>query len=82
MEILTNFSKREQNRPRPGLPWIEMFNEDDRENFAYDVFSPEGIYLKHSHIKYRLYQFKDGKAYSIIRTDEGDKVIKRFRMIE
>ena len=65
-----------------GNIWIETPTKEDVEEIAYDIFSPEGIYLKSTFLKYRILHFKDGKAYSIATTDEGFKVIKRFWMIE
>ena len=65
-----------------GNIWIETPTKENIEEIIYDVFSPEGIYLKRTYLKYRILHFKDGKAYSIVTTDEGFKVVKRFRMIE
>jgi len=65
-----------------GNIWIETPPKEDIEEIAYDIFSPEGIYLKRTYLKYRILHFKDGKAYTIVTTDEGFKVVKRFRMIE
>ncbi len=65
-----------------GNLWIETPTKEDIEEIAYDIFSPEGIYLKRTYLKYRILHFKDGKAYSIITTNEGFKVVKRFRMVE
>lgn len=77
-----SFYARHRLFDESGNFWIELFNEDYKENFVYDVFSPEGIYLRQAHVKYRIALFKNGKAYSIIRTDEGLNVVKRFRMIK
>jgi hypothetical protein len=65
-----------------GNLWIETPSEEDIEEIVYDIFSPQGIYLKRTYLKHRILHFKDGKAYSIITTDEGLKVVKRFRMVE
>ena len=65
-----------------GNLWIETPSKEDIEEIVYDIFSPEGIYLKRTYLKYRILHFKNGKAYSIVTTDEGFKVVKRFRMIE
>ncbi len=65
-----------------GNLWIETLPKEDIEEIVYDIFSPEGIYLKRTYLKYRILHFKNGKVYSIITTDEGYKVVKRFRMIE
>lgn len=77
-----SFYARHRLFDESGNFWIEIFNEDDKENIVYDVFSPEGIYLKQAHVKYRISLFEKGRGYSIISTDEGYKAIKRFRMIE
>lgn len=62
--------------------WIELFNESDSKDFVYDVFSSEGIYLKQVYTRFRIYHFKEGKAFSLVSTDEGFYVVKRFRVIE
>ena len=62
--------------------WIEVFIEDDPEEIVYDVFSPEGIYLRQIRVKHRINQLWGGKAYSLVRDDEGFVSVKRFRLVE
>jgi len=60
--------------------WLELYKDDAIKDFTYDVFSPEGIYLKQVRIDQRIFQFKNGKVYSIVRPEEGYPSIKRFLM--
>ena len=59
--------------------WIEI--ETENEERVYDVFSPDGIYLKQVIIAHRIFDFKDGKIYSIVRTEQDFRVVKRFRLV-
>jgi hypothetical protein len=60
--------------------WLELYKDDSIKYFTYDIFSPEGIYLKQVRIDQRINQFKNGKVYSIVRPEEGYPSIKRFLM--
>lgn len=59
-----------------GNLWIEIEAED--EGRVYDVFSPGGIYLKQVSLAHRIFDFKDGKIYSIVRTEQDFPVVTRF----
>ena len=60
--------------------WVELYKEDTTKEFTYDVFSPEGIYLKQVRVDQRIFEFKNGRVYSIVRPEEGFPSIKRFLM--
>ncbi len=61
-----------------GNLWVELYKENTTKDFICDVFSPEGIYLKQVRIEQRIFQFKKGKAYSIVQPEDGYPSIKRF----
>ncbi len=63
-----------------GQVWIELPKEDDAKDYFYDVFSPDGIYLKQVRIATRISQFMKGKLYSLIRSDDEEPAVKRFAM--
>lgn len=63
-----------------GNAWFRLFKNDDDKDFLYDVFSPEGIYLKQIIAPFRIYQIRNGKAYAIVETDEGFKTLRCFRL--
>jgi len=63
-----------------GNLWVELYKEDTTKEFTYDVFSPEGIYLKQVRTDQRIFQFKNGRVYSIVRPEDGYPSIKRFVM--
>jgi sugar lactone lactonase YvrE len=63
-----------------GNLWVAFFSENEEEN-AYDVFSPEGIYVKQVIVPYRIFEFFKGKVYSIVSTEEGFIQVKRFKLV-
>jgi len=60
--------------------WLELSKEEKTKGFTYDVFSPEGIYLKQVKIDQRIFQFKNRKVYSIVRPADGYPSVKRFQL--
>jgi len=62
-----------------GNLWVEPYTTDETK-VIYDVFSPEGIYLQQVTLANRIYQFKNGKAYSLIRPEDSYAMVKRFRL--
>lgn len=64
-----------------GNAWFRLFrNEEPKdEPYRYDVFSPEGVYLRQIEAPFRIYQVRNGKAYAIVDTEEGFKALKCFR---
>lgn len=60
--------------------WVELYQAADAKGFLYDVFSPDGIYLRQVSIEQRVGAFKNGKVYSLLRPEEGYPSIKRYRM--
>jgi hypothetical protein len=65
-----------------GNLWVELFTQGEEKNRIYDVFSPDGIYLKQVIIAHRIFDFKDGKIYSIVRTEQDFRVVERFRPVD
>jgi hypothetical protein len=62
--------------------WHYTGEIEDESEYEYDVFSPEGIYIKQVVVPQRIHRIKNGKAYCIIRNEEGFYFIKRFRFIQ
>lgn len=60
--------------------WVELVQAADAEGFLYDVFSPEGSYLRQVASEFRITLFKKGKAYGIYRTRDDIPSVKRFAM--
>jgi hypothetical protein len=60
--------------------WLELSRADDKDPTIYDVFSPEGIYLKQVKVAQRISRFRGGKAYAVVRSEAEDTLIKRFRL--
>jgi len=64
-----------------GNLWVSFFSENEDE-VVYDVFSPEGIYIKQVILPHMIREFRDGKVYSIVTTEEGFRAVKRFVLRE
>jgi 6-bladed beta-propeller len=61
--------------------WLEQYVEEGVKDHVFDVFSPEGIYLKQVRVPEALLLVRGDKAYSIIRTEDEFLVVKRFKMV-
>ena len=62
--------------------WIELYRTDKEDDIRYDIFSPEGIYIKQIFVKYPILELKQDKAYCIVEIEDEIKVIKRFALVE
>jgi hypothetical protein len=65
-----------------GSCWIRQFTPADFEGYLYDIFNPEGIFIKQAVLSYPLYMFKDGKAYSLLISEFEYPMVKRFSLEE
>ena len=64
-----------------GNIWIKIFTEDKIKYFVYDIFSPDGIYLKQVSLKQRIYVMQGENIYSIVHDEDEIPMVKRFRLI-
>jgi hypothetical protein len=64
-----------------GNLWLEQYVEEGVKDKVYDVFSPDGIYMKQVRVPQTLYLVRGDLAYSIIRREDEYLVVKRFRMV-
>jgi hypothetical protein len=62
--------------------WLRQYVEEGTELSIYDIFSPEGIYLKQVHVPHHIYELWKEKAYTIMRTEDDFLVVKCFQLIE
>lgn len=62
-----------------GNIWVSTYSQNEEE-VIYDIFSPQGIYLKQIVLLNRICDIKKGKIYSIVSTEEGFRAVKRFRI--
>ena len=58
--------------------WVKLYTEFGFEENRYDVFDPEGKYLYQVEISIRPNLFKNGKIYTIERTEDGIAMVKRY----
>jgi hypothetical protein len=64
-----------------GNLWLEQYVEEGVKDHVFDVFSPEGIYLKQIRVPQVLFLVRGDLAYSIIRQEDEYLVVKRFKMV-
>jgi len=62
-----------------GNLWVSIYSQNEGE-VIYDVFSPEGIYMKQVILPCRICEIKKGKIYSIVTSEEGYMTVKRFSL--
>jgi hypothetical protein len=60
--------------------WLELYQDDEAKAYLYDVFSPEGIYHKQVEISARIGKFKNGRIYSLVRSEDGYPSVRRYNM--
>jgi len=65
-----------------GNLWIELMSWNRAQDTTYDIFSPEGIYLKQVQTKHRILTIKNQRAYCVVISEEELPLVKRCRMIE
>lgn len=63
-----------------GNLWVEIYQAADAKGSLYDVFSPDGVYVKQIAIEQRIGAIKNGKIHAIVRPEEGYPSIKRYKM--
>jgi hypothetical protein len=59
--------------------WVNLNTGDKPEYYTYDVFSPDGIYLKQVNSKYLIKKFKNDRALSVTKSDKGEMLVKAFK---
>ncbi len=63
-----------------GNIWLRLFrNDDTNEPHRYDVFSPQGVYLKQLLLPCRIYQARNGRMIGLLETEEGFRVLRCYR---
>ncbi|MBM3293668.1 MAG: 6-bladed beta-propeller [Candidatus Aminicenantes bacterium] len=60
--------------------WVELYKDEKTTAYTYDVFSPDGIFLKQVKVDVRIFAFRNGKMYSLVRPEDGYPSVKRFKM--
>lgn len=64
-----------------GNLWLEQYVEEGIKDHVFDVFSPDGLYLRQVRAPESLYLVRGEMAYSIIRREDEFLVVKRFRLV-
>jgi len=80
-EFYPAFSDWRKSFDGEGNLWLEQYVEEGVKDKVYDVFSPEGIYLRQVRVPETLHLVRGDLAYSIIRQEDEYLVVKRFKMV-
>lgn len=64
-----------------GNLWLEQYVEEGVEDHVFDVFSPEGIYLKQVRVPETLHLVRGDLGYGIVRQEDEYLVVKRFKLV-
>jgi hypothetical protein len=64
-----------------GNLWLEQYVAEGVKDHVFDVFSPDGIYLRQVMVPQALYLVRGDAAYSIIRQEDEFLVVKRFKLV-
>jgi hypothetical protein len=74
-----------------GNLWLEQYVEGSIQgdryaepgvvDKVYDVFAPDGIYLRQVRVPEAIFLVRGDLAYSIVKTEDEFQVVKRFRMV-
>jgi len=65
-----------------GNLWIELYSLDREQDRLYDIFSPDGIYMRQVRSPHRIIMIKNERVYCIVQSEEDLPLVKRFRIIE
>ena len=80
-EFYPAFSDRRKFFDDKGNLWLQQYPVEDVEEHTFDVFSPDGIYLKKVLVSQPLNAVMDDKAYAFVRTEDDFIIFSRFRMV-
>lgn len=80
-EYYPAFSDRRKFFDDSGNLWLEQYVEESVKDKVYDVFSPEGIYLRQVRVPETLYLVRGDLAYGIVKTEDEFQVVKRFKLV-
>ncbi len=75
------FNSRRLVFDEEGNLWLEQYAAEGFEGFLYDVFTPDGIFLRQAVVPYPVYVFRHGRAYSLVRPEDGFSSAKSYRLI-
>jgi hypothetical protein len=81
-EFYPAFSDRRKFFDERGNLWLEQYVEDAVKDKVYDVFAPDGIYLKQVRVPEALYLVRGDLAYGIVKTEDEFQVVKRFKLVK
>lgn len=65
-----------------GNLWLKQYTEDDEIGHLYDVFSPDGIFIRQAVVPEKILRYQNGKAYSIVEFESGIRAVKCYKLIE
>lgn len=81
-EFYPAFYSRNNCYDDEGNLWLRQYTEEGVEHSVYDIFSPDGIYLKRVEVPQPIWRIQGARAYSIIRSEDGYILVKKYAMKE
>jgi hypothetical protein len=62
--------------------WLKQYTDSDETGHVYDVFSPDGIFIRQAVVPERIFRFQNGKAYSIVKLESETYAAKCYKLIK
>jgi hypothetical protein len=62
--------------------WLMPYTDSNETDHLYDVFSPEGIFIRQAVVPEKILQYQNGKACTIAETESGDYLVKYFTLVK
>jgi hypothetical protein len=62
--------------------WLKIYAESSETVHLYDVFSPQGIFIRQAVVPEKILFYQNEKAYTIIETEDGDYVAKCYKLVK
>jgi hypothetical protein len=65
-----------------GNLWLKQYDENEKTDHLYDVFSRDGIFIRQAVVPERIFLYQNGKAYTIVESESGEYVAKCYKLVE
>ena len=62
--------------------WLRQYTQSENDGCVYDVFSPDGMFIRQALVPATIFCYRNGKAYSIVELESGLYETKCYRLIE
>ncbi len=62
--------------------WVQRYGRDDNDNYEFDIFNSEGIYLRYLKLPVKPEYFKNGFMYAITETEGGFPSVTKYKIVK